>query len=100
MIREVTDDQFEEAIKEGKVLVDFYSTNCPPCKQLAPMLDALSEDLDSVTFLKVNVDEEMLHASRLSIASVPTLILFEGGKEVKRKTGLLPKPVLRSWASS
>ena len=100
MIREVTDNQFEESIKEGRVLVDFYSTNCPPCKQLAPVLEILSEDINSVTFLKINVDKEMLHASKLSIASVPTLILFSGGKEIKRKTGLLPKTVLKSWISS
>ena len=98
-MQQITDIDFEPAVSRGKVLVDFYSTTCPPCKALAPILEKLDNEMSNVTFLKINVDTDSGMASDLGIASVPTLVLFEDGDEIDRKTGILPSPVLRAWIS-
>ena len=96
-MREISDDEFVEAVDEGKVLVDFYSTFCPPCKALAPILEAMEQKNPQISFVKINVDEHMLHASRNGVSSLPALILFEGGQETKRHVGLMPAPAMAAW---
>lgn len=75
-------EQFFEIIS-NKVLVDFYADWCGPCKMLAPIL----ENIDSVDILKVNVDSFPDLAAKYGVMSIPTLILFENGKELKKKIG-------------
>ena len=67
----------------GKVLVDFYADWCGPCKMLAPIL----EDIDFIDVLKVNVDIFPDLAAKYGVMSIPTLILFEKGKEIKKEIG-------------
>ena len=67
----------------GKVLVDFYADWCGPCKMLAPIL----EDIDFIDVLKVNVDAFPDLAAKYGVMSIPTLILFEKGKEIKKEIG-------------
>ena len=75
-------DDFNNFIKE-KVLVDFYADWCGPCKMLAPIL----EKVDNIDILKVNVDAFPDLAANYGIMSIPTLILFENGKEIKKEIG-------------
>ena len=75
-------EQFFEIIS-NKVLVDFYADWCGPCKMLAPIL----ENIDSVDILKVNVDSFPDLADKYGVMSIPTLILFENGKELKKEIG-------------
>lgn len=75
-------EQFSEIIS-NKVLVDFYADWCGPCKMLAPIL----ENIDSVDILKVNVDSFPDLAAKYGVMSIPTLILFENGKELKKEIG-------------
>lgn len=75
-------EQFFEIIS-NKVLVDFYADWCAPCKMLAPIL----ENIDSVDILKVNVDSFPDLAAKYGVMSIPTLILFENGKELKKEIG-------------
>ncbi|HIS12645.1 MAG TPA: thioredoxin [Candidatus Onthocola stercoravium] len=75
-------EQFFEIIS-NKVLVDFYADWCGPCKMLAPIL----ENIDSVDILKVNVDSFPDLAAKYGVMSIPTLILFENGKELKKEIG-------------
>ena len=97
-MREITDDDFEATVSKGTtVLVDFYSTFCPPCKVLQPILERLDEDNDGITFVKINVDDQMLHASRNGVTSLPTLILFVGGYEERRHVGAMSAPALKTW---
>ena len=97
-MREITDDQFEEAINEiGSVLVYFHSTFCPPCKTVGPLLETLSQDPGDVEFVKINIDEHMLHASRHGVSSVPTLVLYKASYEAKRHVGGISEPALREW---
>lgn len=96
-MREITDDDFTAATSKGMVLVDFYATWCPPCKALSPLLEKLSKEIKTITFVKINVDDHMQSASRLDIGSLPTLVMFRDGEEIKRHLGAMPEPTLRTW---
>ena len=80
-------EKFEELIKE-KVLVDFYANWCGPCKMIAPELEKVESNIKVV---KVDVDEYEELARTYGVMSIPTLILFEEGKEVKRNIGFMDK---------
>ena len=75
--------EFTEIINSQNVLIDFYADWCGPCQMLAPLL----EEVDTIDILKVNVDEFKDIAASLGIMSIPTLILFRSGKEIKREIG-------------
>ncbi|AGN24789.1 thioredoxin [Erysipelothrix rhusiopathiae] len=100
-MKNITKTDFNEAVKDGVVLIDFYANWCGPCKMIAPILTELSTTMaDEATILKVNVDEEGELAQRFDVMSIPTLILFKDGKPVGRKTGFLPKPELEKFIRS
>lgn len=97
----VKTNEFDDVVKEGVVLVDFFADWCGPCKMIAPILTELSTELEgSAQIVKVNVDEEGSLAQRFDVMSIPTLILFKDGKPVDRKTGFLPKPELEKLIKS
>ena len=79
-------DEFNQAIKEGTVLVDFFATWCGPCKMLSPVLEEVSQEVD-VTIIKVDVDEAGPLAAQFGIQAVPTLILFKNGQPVETRMG-------------
>lgn len=88
MIRHITTVQeYDELIKTGTVLVDFYASWCGPCQMLTPVLEEIAETYDDVTILKVNVDDHMELASRYGIQSIPLLYLFKDGKLVDSRLG-------------
>ena len=88
----INEKNFEEKIKNGVVLVDFFATWCGPCRMLAPILEEVSEELgDKVKIYKVDVDEDENLARRFGIMSIPTMIFFKNGTEVDKHTGLLNK---------
>lgn len=82
--------EFNETIKEGTALVDFWATWCGPCRMLAPTIDALGEELTGVKVCKVDVDQEQNLAARFGVMTIPTVIIFKDGKEVQRLVGLRP----------
>ncbi len=82
-------ENFNELIKE-KTLVDFYATWCGPCKMLSPIVDEVSQNSD-IKFVKVDIDKHDKLCREYKVMSVPTLILFENGKEIKRSVGFIPK---------
>ena len=86
-------ENFEKETKE-KILVDFYADWCGPCKMLSPILDEIS---DKIKIGKVNVDENNELASKYRVMSIPCLIIFEDGKEIKRSVGLLSKEELLNF---
>jgi thioredoxin 1 len=91
----LNDQVFEKKIKSGTILVDFHATWCVPCKMMAPILNDLAEEVESnVTISKLDVDVAKKTASKYSVRSVPTMILFRNGREVKRITGVKTKEYL------
>jgi thioredoxin 1 len=90
-------NEFNETIKEGLVLVDFYADWCGPCKMLAPVLEQFSNDNNDVKVIKVNVDEASDLAEKYRIMSIPTLLLFKNGELDSVKQGFNTKPMLESW---
>ena len=94
-IRIFTDQNFQNKIKTGIVLVDFWAVWCMPCKMMVPVLNELAEETNGkVIIAKVNVDEQKATAAKFSIRSIPTMILFQNGKEVKRIVGVKTKEYL------
>lgn len=94
MIVHVSDANFEEEVLKSDIptLVDFWAIWCAPCRAVAPILEELSKDYEAkVKFAKLNVDENPLACSRYGIRSIPTLLLFKGGKVVGQEIGAVPK---------
>jgi len=88
----LTADNFDEVISRGKVLVDFWAEWCGPCRIVAPVMEALSEEYaDVASIAKVDIDEWPSLMERHSIMSIPTVILFKDGLEQTRFVGVRSK---------
>jgi thioredoxin 1 len=95
MVKQITDKEFDESIKTGKVLVDFYAEWCGPCKMLSPVVDELSEELKDVTFFKLNVDESDEVVRKYNVMSIPTLLVFENGELKNTSVGFKNKDEIK-----
>ena len=93
--------KFNDIIKgETPTLVDFHATWCGPCKTLAPILDQLkSKKGQALRILKIDVDKNPTIADQLGIRGVPTLIYYKNGKQIWRKSGVIPLPELVTLTS-
>lgn len=95
MLINYKENNFNEII-QNKVLVDFYATWCGPCKMLSPVLEEVSKEVN-IDIVKVDVDENSNLAREYGVMSIPCLILFENGKEVKRNLGFMPKEKVKEF---
>ena len=86
-------ENFNELIKT-KVIVDFYANWCGPCKMLAPELEKISND---IKVIKVDIDKYQELARTYGVMSIPCLIIFDDGKEIKRNIGFMPEPKLKEF---
>ena len=97
MIVELTQDTFDEALKtEGTIIIDFWSTNCGPCKIYSNILGWVEKENPDTPIYKLNVDEALELAKKYQISSVPTTIFFKNGEEQERLIGMQPKCKLNS----
>ena len=88
-IKKLEEKDFQSEISSGVTLVDFYADWCGPCRMLTPVLDQVAQDVKGkASVVKVDIDQAQKVTEDLQITSVPTLILFKDGKEVKRIIGL------------
>lgn len=100
-IEHAHDADFEEKIKHGVALVDFFADWCGPCRVLAPIFEQVAGEMhQQARFLKVNTDDAQKTASSYRITSIPTLILFKDGKEMSRVVGIRDAEGLRTLVSS
>jgi thioredoxin 1 len=96
----VTDATFQKDVlgSDTPVVVDFWAEWCGPCRMIAPHLDAIATELGGkVTIAKVNIDENPEIASQVGIRSIPTLMIYKGGKHVNTKVGAGSKGDLQKW---
>ena len=94
----LTNENFEtEVLKSDKpVLVDFWASWCGPCKMLAPTIEQIANENDTIKVGKVNVDDEPELAQKYGIVSIPTVILFKNGEAAKTSMGFVPKETLEA----
>ena len=91
-IKDVNDGNFEQVVLQSEVpvLVDFWAAWCGPCRTLAPTVAAIAEKhANSARFVKLNVDDNTAVTQRYGIRAIPTLILFDDGKETERLIGVV-----------
>lgn len=99
-LKMVDEDSFKEEVldSETPVLVDFSAVWCGPCKRQLPILEELSAEYrGAVKFVKVDIDDSPTIASQFRVRSIPTLILFKGGKETKTQIGIAVKASLKKF---
>ena len=92
-----TQQEYEKKITDTneKILVDFYATWCGPCKMMSPVVEEVESDVkNKVKFYKIDIDEMSDLANDLHVSSIPTFVLYEGGKEIDRIIGGMPKQKL------
>ena len=100
---ELTSRNFLKHISRNSipVVVDFRADWCGPCKMMAPVFKKAAEKLEpTIRFAKINTEKEAVIASQYSVRSIPTIVIFEAGKEVARRSGALQLPELTSWIKS
>jgi thioredoxin 1 len=98
-IREVTDANFESEVLKSDVptLVDFWAIWCGPCKQIAPTVEFLAEEYKGrVKVAKMDVDHHQITPQQYGIRSIPTLLIFKGGKVVSQLVGAMPRSKLEA----
>ncbi|OGI24952.1 MAG: thioredoxin [Candidatus Moranbacteria bacterium RBG_13_45_13] len=98
MAQQFTDQNFEQEVlkSEKTVLVDFWAAWCGPCQMMGPVINELAEEVkEKYKVGKLNVDENRETASKYGVMSIPTLIIFKGGKEIKQFVGVQSKENLK-----
>jgi thioredoxin 1 len=100
-IKHITEDSFYKDIEKGLTLVDFFADWCGPCRMLAPVLEKVAKELSGTAVVgHLDIDSAQKVASSFQVTSIPTLILFDNGKEVGRLVGLRDQTAIMSFVKS
>ena len=96
-VKYLDDNNFKSSIEKGITLVDFYADWCGPCRMIAPIIQELAVELkDQATIAKLDIESSQNVASEFSVTSIPTIIVFKDGKEMKRVVGVRDKQTLKN----
>mgnify|MGYP006087948765 FL=1 len=97
--KDITDENFEsEVLKADKpVVVDFWAEWCAPCKQIAPILSEISDEMTNVVIAKHNIDSHPNQPSKYGVRGIPTMLLFKNGQLQATKVGATTKSNIISW---
>ena len=98
--KKITDESFETDVVKASIptVVDFWAEWCAPCKQIAPVLEEISEEMkDQVVIAKHNIDEEPNSPTKYGIRGIPTMLLFKDGQLKATKVGATTKSNIVSW---
>jgi thioredoxin 1 len=96
----VTDESFQTDVLASSqpVLVDFWAEWCGPCKQIAPALEQISDELaGKVTIAKLDIEQSPTTPSRYGVRGIPTMMLFKDGQMASMKVGAMPKQKILEW---
>ncbi len=100
-VPELTSTTFDDSVKDGVTLIDFWAEWCGPCKMIAPMIDELAAEYDGkAKVAKINVDNETELAARFKVNSIPMLLILKDGEESQRFIGVTSKSDLSSALDS
>ena len=100
---ELNSKEFNEKVLNSKkpVLVDFFASWCGPCKMIAPLIEKMAEEKkDKIDVYKLDIDQASDLAAQYGVQSIPTLVIFKGGKDVDRHIGALQQNALNKWIDS
>ena len=98
-VQQITDADFESIVNAGKpVFIDFWAPWCGPCRIVGPIVEELAPNYDGKAVIgKLNVDDNPIVAQRFGVTSIPTMMMFKGGKLVDRMVGAAPKTALQTF---
>ena len=100
-VKAIVDNDISEVEAAPIALLDVWATWCGPCKMIAPVVEALSEEFgDKVKFFKADAEENTMLTKKLRVMSIPNIVLFKDGKVVDRHVGFQSPEELREWFTS
>ena len=101
MVKEIKNDNLDEARKSSYAVIDFNAVWCNPCRMLAPVLEELSEELaGEVDFYSCDVDENGALAAEFRVSSIPCVVILKDGQAMNAAVGFQPKDALRKFVLS
>jgi thioredoxin 1 len=102
MITSITENNYHQEVQNhaGRILIDFYTPDCPPCRAMAPTLEQIaSEQHENLKVVKVDAGTELEISTEFGITAVPTFVLLDNGTKKAQLTGLRSKKDFEKWLS-
>ena len=99
-VKSIKENEFESEVigSDKPVLIDFWAEWCGPCKEIAPILDEIANEMkDKIKVVKINIDENPNIPNKYGVQSIPTMIIFKKGAPISTKIGAAIRSELKTW---